>query len=172
MSTTPAHPFVTQFRDWLAYEDDANNKVRLSLQSVPADRQSSAEYIRACGLLAHNVLVRRIWLDRMTGGPKYQGPPFPDGTDLDRVMADWNTIRADWVRFLDAQTDAGLERAFEYAGLFGGRFRSRVGDVLAHLLTHGAYHRGQIAILVKQTGGTPALTDFIYHSRETLDPVA
>lgn len=59
MSTTPAHPFVTQFRDWLAYEDDANNKVRVSLQSVPADRQSSEEYIRACGLLAHNVLVLR-----------------------------------------------------------------------------------------------------------------
>lgn len=164
-----ANPFVAQFRAWLAYEDDATAKVRASLEGVPADRRGAPEYVRACGLLAHNVLVRRIWLDRMTGGPRYSGPAFPDGTDLDRVAADWRAVLADWERFLDGLTDDDLGRAFEYAGLFGGRFRSRVGDVLPHLFAHGAYHRGQIALLVKQVGGAPALTDFIYSNRETLE---
>lgn len=164
------NPFVAQFRGWLAYEDDAHAKTLASLRGVPADRRAAPEYVRACGLMAHTVLVRRIWLDRMNGGGPYTGVPFPDGTDLDRIAADWQAIYADWNAFLADLTDEGLGRAFDYSGLFGGRFRSRVGDVLPHLFTHSAYHRGQIALLVKQAGGTPALTDFIYHNRETLEP--
>ena len=164
------NPFVTQFRAWLSYEDDAHAKSLASLASVPADRRTAPEYVRACGLMAHTVLVRRIWLNRMHGGEPYTGAPFPDGTDLRQVAADWQAIYADWNDYLANLTDEGLSRAFEYAGLFGGRFRSRVGDVLPHLFTHSAYHRGQIALLVKQAGGTPALTDFIYLNRETLEP--
>jgi uncharacterized damage-inducible protein DinB len=163
-------PFVEQFRAWLAYEDDAHLKVLASLDGVPADRRTAAEFVRACGILAHTVLVRRLWLTRMAGGEPYRGDPFPDGTDLGRVAADWAVVLADWNRFLDGLTDADLGRPFEYAGLFGGRFRSRVGDVLPHLFAHSAYHRGQIALLVRQAGGTPALTDFIYANRETLAP--
>jgi uncharacterized damage-inducible protein DinB len=162
-------PFVAQFRAWLAYEDDAHAKTLDSLRSVPADRRGSPEYARAAGIFAHTVLVRRIWLDRMAGSPPFTGPAFPDGTDLQAVAADWRAILADWEWFLGGLTDADLQRPFEYNGLFGGRFRSRVGDVLPHLFAHSAYHRGQIALLVKQAGGTPALTDFIYSNRETLE---
>ena len=165
------NPFVAQFRSWLAYEDDAHAKTLAALEGVPADRRASPEYIRACSLIAHTVLVRRLWLNRMaeTGVP-YTGPAFPDGTDLNAVAADWQAVYADWNDFLAGLTDDGLARAFEYGGLFGGRFRSRVGDVLPHLFAHSAYHRGQIALLVKQAGGTPAATDFIYFNRETLEP--
>ncbi len=166
------NPFVAQFRGWLAYEDDAHAKTLASLASVPADRRASPESVRACGLMAHTVLVRRLWLNRMQGGEPYTGPAFPDGTDLQQIAADWQAIYTDWNNYLANLTDEGLSRAFEYVGLFGGRFRSRVGDVLPHLFTHSAYHRGQIALLVKQAGGTPALTDFIYQSRETLEPPA
>ena len=162
--------FVTQFRSWLAYEDEAHAKTLASLDGVPADRRASPEFVRAAGLMAHLVLARRLWLDRMAGGPAFTGPAFPDGTDLDAVAADWRAVCDDWDRFLADLTDDGFSRAFEYSGLFGGRFRSRVGDVLPHLFAHSAYHRGQIALLVKQAGGTPALTDFIYSNRETLSP--
>ena len=161
-------PLAAHYRRLLAHEDDAHAKTLASLESVPADRRESPEYRRAAGIFAHTVLVRRLWLGRMAGGPRYTGPAFPDAPDLPAVTADWQTIRADWERFLDGLTDADLGRAFEYDGLFGGRFRSRVGDVLPHLFSHAAYHRGQIALLVRQAGGTPALTDFIYADRETL----
>ena len=140
---------------------------------MSADRRTAPEFVRAAGLLAHTVMARRLWLDRMTAitpPASYTGPPFPDGTDLERVAADWQAVYAAWDAFLADLTDDGLTRAFEYSGLFGGRFRSRVGDVLPHLFTHSAYHRGQIALLVKQAGGTPALTDYSYRNRETLSP--
>jgi uncharacterized damage-inducible protein DinB len=36
-----------------------------------------------------------------------------------------------------------------------------VGDMLLHVALHGAYHRGQIALLVRAGGSTPSPTDYI-----------
>ena len=40
--------------------------------------------------------------------------------------------------------------------------------ILTQLYGHSLYHRGQIAMLVKQAGGQPAMTDFVYWCREKI----
>jgi uncharacterized damage-inducible protein DinB len=47
----------------------------------------------------------------------------------------------------------------------GEPWRSAVGDVLDHVLLHGAYHRGQIASDLRAAGCEPAYTDFIHAVR-------
>jgi uncharacterized damage-inducible protein DinB len=37
--------------------------------------------------------------------------------------------------------------------------------VLLHVVSHGAYHRGQIASDLRNSGGEPVLTDFIHWVR-------
>jgi len=37
--------------------------------------------------------------------------------------------------------------------------------ILSHVIIHGGYHRGQIAILLRQAGSDPAVTDFIAYVR-------
>ena len=54
-----------------------------------------------------------------------------------------------------------LAREVDYRNSAGQAFRNRVDDVLAHVALHGSYHRGQLALLARQGGGTPALTDYI-----------
>ena len=44
-------------------------------------------------------------------------------------------------------------------------FRNTPRDILTHLGMHSHYHRGQIAILVRRAGSTPAVTDFIVFRR-------
>ena len=74
-------------------------------------------------------------------------------------------------------TDPGWQRAvdllahrdFEYVSLDGPRFRSRVDDILTQLFGHSWYHRGQIALLVRSIGAEPAVTDFVFWTREPLD---
>ena len=36
-----------------------------------------------------------------------------------------------------------------------------VGDILAHAVLHGSYHRGQVSLLVRDAGAQPQPTDFI-----------
>lgn len=40
---------------------------------------------------------------------------------------------------------------------------------LAHVVLHGSYHRGQIALLTRAGGGTPAATDYILFIRSEHD---
>jgi len=38
--------------------------------------------------------------------------------------------------------------------------------ILTHVVLHGAYHRGQIATIVRGSGETPAYTDYIHCVRQ------
>jgi uncharacterized damage-inducible protein DinB len=62
--------------------------------------------------------------------------------------------------FLAWLTDAELDRSLAYTALDGRRFRNRAEDVLTQLFHHSAYHRGQIAMLVRAAGEERASTEF------------
>jgi len=62
---------------------------------------------------------------------------------------------------------AGLLRATSLAKQAKGEpWTSSVQDVLTHVVMHSAYHRGQIASLMRAGGSTPAYTDFIHAVRQ------
>jgi uncharacterized damage-inducible protein DinB len=46
----------------------------------------------------------------------------------------------------------GSEQVFAYANTKGENHRSRVGDILLHLLNHATHHRGQISQILDQAG--------------------
>jgi len=159
---------VDRFRHWFAHESHAHAKLFESLESVPDEGRSSAEYLRAVGLAAHLTAARSVWLFRLGGGPQYSGGVFPANRRLEDVRADWLDARRRWNEYLDRLDDADLSRVVEYQSSNGGRFRNTVEEILTQLLGHSPYHRGQIAMLVRQAGGTPALTDYIFWRREPI----
>jgi uncharacterized damage-inducible protein DinB len=157
---------IDRFRHWLEYEEDAHRKVVESLESVPAERRSSPEYMRAVSIFGHVAAARRIWLFRLGGiadGPK---SIFPENQSPAEVAADLEAICKEWAAYLSRLNEEELSRSLEYRALDGGRFRNRIEEVLTQLYGHSLYHRGQIAMLVKQAGGKPAMTDFVYWCRE------
>ena len=164
-----ADELTVRFRRWFEYEQDAHARGLASLDTIPVDRRTGPEYRKAVSLFAHIVFARRVWLARLTGGPPPTGAMFPENPNLADVVDHWEAARSAWAGYLAGVTDADLARVFEYQALDGSRFRNRVEDVLAQTFGHSWYHRGQIAVLVKAAGGTPAVTDLVYWCRE---PVA
>lgn len=161
-----ADELIARFRRWFEYERDAHAKVFASLATVPAERQGGPEYRKAVSLLGHIVIARRLWLGRLGAGPLGVGSVFPDHGDAARVADEWREVEAAWADYLARLSDADLARAFDYQSLDAGRFRNKVEDILAQLFGHSSYHRGQIAMLVRAAGGTPAATDLVYWCRE------
>jgi uncharacterized damage-inducible protein DinB/predicted enzyme related to lactoylglutathione lyase len=161
-----ADELIARYRRWFEYERDAHDKVFASLDTVPADRRAGPEFGRAVAILAHVVAARRVWLGRFGALPPMAGPLFPDAPGLDQVRAEWRSVAESWDGYLSSLGDADIVREFEYQSLDAGRFRNRVEDILAQLYGHSWYHRGQIAMLVKAAGGTPAITDLVYWCRE------
>lgn len=155
-----------RFRHWFVYERDAHAKLFSSLDGVPEDGRSTPGYERAVTLAAHLVAARRIWLSRIGYGPTFTGPVFPAAAQLETVKDDWLAVEPLWTEYLESLDDAGLARIVDYRSTDGGRFRNSVEEILTQLFGHSWYHRGQIAMLVREAGGTPAMTDLIYWARE------
>lgn len=154
------------YRRWFEYEKDAHAKVMASLRGVPEPLRARPEYDKAISLLAHIVAARRVWLFRLGVSPDEPREFFPRGIPLDELEAGLTEMHALWSEFLAPLTDAELARIFEYKSYDAGWFRNTYDDILAQLFGHSWYHRGQIAALVRLIGAEPAVTDFVYWTRE------
>ena len=159
---------VERFRSWLAYESDSHERVLESLHSVPERRRGEPAYERSVSIFAHILVCRRLWLHRLGIEPDGPREMFPASVALERLAAWSAEIDAKWSAYLDTLDDAALTRSFEYSSIEGDRYRNTIGEILTQLFGHSWYHRGQIAMLVRDCGGTPAVTDFVYYSREAI----
>lgn len=114
----------------------------------------------------HLLIVLRLWAGRLRG----EAPHF----DLKTLHhADWVELKHQLQRelrafrhWLEARPAGFFEATLSYARLGGESARSRVADVLTHLMLHFTHHRGQISAVVTRLGGPAPEMDFIYFVRE------
>jgi uncharacterized damage-inducible protein DinB len=136
----------------LAYDDWANRETLRSLGGTPP--------AAACRRFAHILGAERTWLQRITGGAPVAVWPEPD---LAAFAGELDDLRRRWRGVLAAEDPL---RTVAYTNTKGRRFESTVGEILLHVVLHGAYHRGQIAADLRAHGVEPAYTDFIHATRE------
>ncbi len=77
--------------------------------------------------------------------------------EAERLMGENHTA----LGALAASDSAALKRRVQYVNTSGHEFATTVEDILLHVVQHSMYHRGQVALLVRASGGTPLATDFI-----------
>jgi uncharacterized damage-inducible protein DinB len=162
------HEIADRYRRWFDYEKDAHATVMASLGAVAEPLRVRHEYRKAVSLLAHIVAARKLWLCRMGASAEWPDEFFPENLSLTEVAARLERMHAAWTTFLEGLDDAALARAFEYRSTEGDWYRGVVDDILAQMFGHSTYHRGQIALLLRTIGATPAVTDFLFWTRERI----
>lgn len=132
----------------------ADTRAREALSDSPG-----ALVERALELYCHVLGAEQVWLSRLR-----QEKP---------TVAVWPRLSVQEASTLAAQVHDGfdaflaslgpddLDRDVTYVNSAGQEFTSRIEDILLHVALHGCYHRGQVAMLIRDGGGTPAPTDFI-----------
>jgi len=135
----------------------ADQRALASLRGMPDPPAKAVE------LLAHVVAAERVWLSRIdsTKSPVAVWPNL----SLDESERLLRENFQDYKRTLGRLTSEGLQQPITYRNSAGDQFTSTVEDILTQVLTHGAYHRGQIAATVRAAGGTPNPTDYIAYIR-------
>jgi len=108
---------------------------------------------QAIKILAHIIGTEWLFLGRL----RREKPAvvWPDLT-LDQIAEQIDRLQREWPR------EFGRTDVVEYVNSKGEKWSSRADDILMHVVIHSAYHRGQIATLVRQSGETPAYTDYIH----------
>lgn len=143
-----------------AYDDWANREVLGALHSA------ATPPARSLKLIAHILSAEGLWLARLSQ-QKAVLPVWPDLTFAE-CDAEAERLAVSWRSYLEECQEHGLSRQIEYVNSKGESWTSRVDDVLLHVVTHSAYHRGQIASDMRAAGLTPAYTDFIHGVRQGL----
>ncbi len=118
---------------------------------------------RALELFAHVVAAEHVWLSRIRGDPPHL-PVWPTLSiaECDALMHENHEAYA---QYMDEITDERLAQSVPYRNSAGREFTSTVEEMLTQVATHGCYHRGQIAALVRAAGDEPQPTDFIAFAR-------
>lgn len=134
-----------------------------ALRAVPAAQRE------ALPLFAHVLAAEHLWLSRL----QRREARHPV----------WPTLSRDECETLAAENEAGyqtvlaqlgedqLKESVRYRNSQGKEFITPIIDILSQVITHGPYHRGQIAKAIGRSGGTAVNTDFITFAREA-EPVA
>ena len=118
----------------------------------------------ALKMLGHVLAAKRIWLVRLNGEDSSAVATFPNVTlsECRKLAAELAMGFAGQLASLEAGT---FTEAITYKNTKGEEFTTPVVDVLAHVAFHGAYHRGQIALLLRQGGDQAVNTDYITFTR-------
>ncbi len=70
-----------------------------------------------------------------------------------------------WNDYFTKLDEKELNRVFKYKSTEGLWYTNKIEELLTQLFGHSWYHRGQIAMLIRMVGGTPAETDYVYSKR-------
>ena len=120
---------------------------------------------RALELFAHVLGAEHVWLSRIRGvAPRVAVWPALT-LEACAALAAENGAGLRAALDEEAERDDGFEREVAYVNSAGQAFRSTVADMLLQVALHGCYHRGQVALLVRQSGGVPSPTDYIAMAR-------
>ncbi|CAN5767326.1 hypothetical protein BH24DEI2_BH24DEI2_00340 [soil metagenome] len=111
-------------------------------------------------VLVHLYSADDIWLARWQGGDR--GFTAPDAfSGLTPLHTVWILKQAELATFLDA-TDP--EEVFEVRG-----YRHPLWQMVAHLVDHGSFHRGQVMHWVRRADVAPPPSNFIHYLRTRQD---
>jgi uncharacterized damage-inducible protein DinB len=130
-------------------------------------RNLGSSFASVLDTLVHMHFAEWIWYQRWQGRSPSAGPDASRITSVAALRDAWHPLEAQIRAFVDSLGPAGLARVLDYTLMNGTPGRSAHWQMIAHVVNHGAYHRGQVATMLRLLGATPAQsTDMIVFFRE------
>lgn len=114
---------------------------------------------RALDLYAHVLGAEHVWLTRLEQRrPTVAVWPVMSVEECAQLAGE---NRSGFRAYLDRLTSDDIRRSVHYRNSAGDEFDNAIEDILLHVAMHGSYHRGQITLLVRDSGAEPQPTDYI-----------
>lgn len=126
------------------------------------------------GVLTHIVWSEWIWLQRWNGATDlvFQPADFArvpsdlvfharDFPTVDDLRPRFVTVGEDAARYLQSLTPEDLTKVVTYRTPGGAPWGRPLWRLLVHAVNHSTYHRGQVAVMLRERGYAPVPSDFV-----------
>jgi uncharacterized damage-inducible protein DinB len=149
-------PAAQEFSRLFAYDHWANQEALKAIEGATAPSGRSLPF------LAHILSAQRLWWERIVGEATTY-PVWPEFT-VKQCAMEMAFLKPRWREIYEVG-EVRLSTAVTYKNSKGEPWTSRVDEILMHVIMHGAYHRGQIALEMRASGNVPSYTDYIHAVR-------
>jgi uncharacterized damage-inducible protein DinB len=118
--------------------------------------------------LNHIYNAEWIWYSRWNGTSPTSFPK-EEMPDLATLRARWSEMEGNVRAYIDNAGESGLNRIIEYRLMSGKEGASPLWQMVAHVVNHASYHRGQVTTMLRQLGAVaPQSQDMITFFREVV----
>ena len=148
------------FKKLLAYNIWADRR------TIQLLKEQGGSNPRALSILIHLLVAEAEWLTRITQNSGTPGFNFWVDMSLSDCETLANEVHEKYAGLVSRLNDKKLGEIATYKNSKGVEFRTSWRDVLLHVTMHSAYHRGQVAMAIRDSGGEPVNTDYIGFLRE------
>jgi len=163
MSDTQAMARLFDYCEW------ANHRFLDALAPLAPDdytRDLKGSHGGIHGTLVHTYGAEFVWQQRF-GGVSLPSLPGQDQlTDLLTLRERWAALEAERRAWLEELPPDAGSRVIEFRTFKGDPFSSPLWPLVQHVTNHGSYHRGQVAVFLRQLGVKPPATDLVAFDRE------
>ena len=148
------------FKQLFAFDRWANGRAIRSMGSLKSIPE------KPLGRLAHTIRTQEFWLARIV-----EGPPIA----ADQLFPVWSLVEitermdaaADRLNaIIESEPDEAFERDVHFLNHKGDPMSARLYEILFHLVTHGAHHRGQLTSDLNQMMTAPITVDLMAYYLE------
>lgn len=145
------------FRKLFEYDYWGNREALASLASTDSEKPLK--------IVGHVIGAQRAWLNRLEPEGATIFEPWPT-LSLNESKSAVEDLHQRWLALLDKLSPEQMSKDLVYRNSKGIEFRTPVEDVMQHVVLHSAYHRGQVAVAIREAGGKPAATDYTVYLRQ------
>lgn len=146
------------FAELYAYDSTVNRQVLDLLRDTPQAPKRTRQ------IFAHLLAAKKVWMMRLQDQDFSVINLWPE-LSLDQCETLIEQNGHSYAHYLRGKTDRELDVEVVYKNSKGAEFHTCIRDILMHVLIHGGHHRGQIAMIVRESEGEPVNTDYITYIR-------
>ena len=114
---------------------------------------------KTISLINHTLNAQQIWNSRILNEKSFEVWQINPFENLNGIN------QQNFNKSLEIVQKFDPDQKIEYQNSRGTKFENTVFEMLFQAINHSTYHRGQINSLLKQSGITPILTDYIFYKR-------
>ncbi|HWO74550.1 MAG TPA: DinB family protein [Bacillus sp. (in: firmicutes)] len=158
------HPALDMYH----YHVWANSVIMDRLLELPRDiyhKEIQSGFSSVAKVLSHIYQVDHTWFEIISGKTmkeamehSFQLGPEVEAKSLEEIKNRFVNLSDQWQELLASIED--MDQVMVVENPYAGRLETSVAETLLHVATHGAYHRGNIATMLRQMGHTSVMQDY------------